>query len=109
VSSLSGRTPVFPMDMSKTLIWNVHGLNCRARRDAVQDMVASTHPDLVCLQETKKAIISHRMVMSMLGAEFDEFIELLMDGTRSGILLAWKGSVCQHLNSRIDNFSLSVK
>jgi exonuclease III len=72
-------------------------------------MVASTHPDLVCLQEMKKATISRRMVLSMLGAEFDEFIVLPADGTRGGILLAWKGSVCQHLNFRIDSFSLSVQ
>jgi hypothetical protein len=49
------------------------------------------------------------MVLSMLGAEFDEFIMLPVDGTRGGILLAWRGSVCRHLNSRIDSFSLSVQ
>jgi exonuclease III len=58
VSRISGRTLVFSMDMSKVLIWNVRGLNHRARRDAVHDMVASTHPDLACLQEMKKAAIS---------------------------------------------------
>jgi exonuclease III len=72
-------------------------------------MVASTRPELVCLQETKKAAISHRMVMSMLGADFDEFIVLPADGARGGILLAWKGSVCQHLNTRIDRFSISAQ
>jgi exonuclease III len=108
VSRISGRTPVFSMYMSKVLIWNVHGLNHRARRDVVHDMVASTRPDLACLQEMKKVAISCRMVLSMLGAEFDEFIVLPVDGTRGGILLAWRGSVCRHLNSRIDSFSLSV-
>jgi exonuclease III len=97
------------MDLSKVLIWNEPGLNRKARRDAVRDMVASTCPDLVCLQETKKEAISCRMVMSMLGADFGEFIVLPADGTRGGILLAWKGSVCQHINSRIDTFSLSVQ
>jgi exonuclease III len=82
------------MDLSKVLIWNVRGLNRKARRDAVRDMVASTRPDLVCLQETKEEAILCRMVMSMLGADFDEFIVLPVDGTCGGILLAWKGSVC---------------
>jgi hypothetical protein len=45
--------------------------------------------------------------MSMLGADFDEFIVLPADGTHGGILLAWKGSVCQHLNTRTDMFSVS--
>jgi hypothetical protein len=32
-----------------------------------------------------------------------------VEGTRGAILLAWKGSVCQHLNSRIDRFSISAQ
>jgi exonuclease III len=72
-------------------------------------MVASTLSDLVCLQEMKKEAISRRMVLSMLGAEFEEFIMLPAGGTCSGILLAWRRSVCQHLNSRIDSFSLLVQ
>jgi exonuclease III len=95
------------MDLSKVLIWNVHGLNHKARRDVVWVMVASTHPEVVCLQEMKKAAISRRMVMSMLGADFDEFIVLPADGTHGGVLLASKGSICQHLNTRIDMFSIS--
>jgi exonuclease III len=97
------------MDLPKVLIWNVHGLNRKARGDVVCDMVGSTRPDIVCLQETKKAAISCRMVMSMLGADFDEFVVLLADGTHGGVLLAWKGSTCQGLNTRIDTFSLSVQ
>jgi hypothetical protein len=49
------------------------------------------------------------MVMTMLGADFDEFIVLPTDGTRGVILLAWKGSVCQHLNTRIDRFLISAQ
>lgn len=59
------------MDVSKILFWNIRGLNRKARRDAVRVMVASTSPEVVCLQETKKEAISRRMVMSMLGTDFD--------------------------------------
>ena len=96
------------MDISNILIWNVRGLNRKSRRDGVRDMVLSTRPDLVCLQETKKEAISRRMVMSMLGSEFDNFIFLPAQGTRGGILLAWKGTVCNVINSRIDSFSVSL-
>jgi exonuclease III len=41
--------------LSKIIIWNVRGLNKKARRDAVRQTIVSTRPDLVCLQETKKA------------------------------------------------------
>jgi predicted lipoprotein with Yx(FWY)xxD motif len=79
------------MDLSKNLIWNVHRLNRKARRDAVRVMVASSRPELVCLHETKMAAVSCCMVLSMLGADFDEFIVLPAEVTRGGILLDRKG------------------
>jgi exonuclease III len=97
------------MDMSKILIWNVRGLNQKSRRDVVRCMVDSTRSDVVCLQETKKVAISHRMVMSTLGADFDEFTFLPTAGTHGGILLAWKGCVCKALAMRVDIHSVSVQ
>jgi exonuclease III len=97
------------MDMSKIMIWNVRGLNQKSRRDVVRCMVDSTRPDVVCLQETKKAVISRRMVMSTLGADFDEFIFLPAAGTCGGILLAWKGCVCKALATRVNVHSVSVQ
>ena len=97
------------MDPSKILIWNVRGLNKKSRRDAVRSMVADTRPGIVCLQETKKEATSRRMVMSMLGGDFDEFVTLPAVGTRGGILVAWKSSVCKALDIRVDVFSVSVR
>jgi exonuclease III len=75
----------------------------------VRHMISSTRPDIVCLQETKKAAISRRMVMTTLGADFDEFVVLPANGTRGRILLPWKSSVCRSMNARIDAFSVSVQ
>jgi exonuclease III len=97
------------MDPSKILIWNVRGLNRKSRCDSVRSVISSTRPDIVCLQETKKETISWRMVMTTLGIDFDNFLVLPAVGTRSGILMAWKGSVCRVLNSRIDTYSVSVQ
>lgn len=97
------------MNLSKILIWNVRGLNRKARRDAVRMMVESTRPDIVCLQETKKESISRFMVFSLLGNVFDQFTFLPAIGTRGGILLAWKGSVCSALQTRVDEFSILVQ
>lgn len=72
------------MNLSKILIWNVRGLNRKARRDAVRMMVESTRPDIVCLQETKKESISRFMVFSLLGNVFDQFTFLPVIGTRGG-------------------------
>lgn len=72
------------MNLSKILIWNVRGLNRKARRDVVRMMVESTRPDIVCLQETKKESISRFMVFSLLGNVFDQFTCLPAIGTRGG-------------------------
>jgi hypothetical protein len=39
-------------------VWNVRGLNTRAHRDAVCQLVLSKAISLVCLQETKHESIS---------------------------------------------------
>jgi hypothetical protein len=41
------------MDQEKLLCWNVRGLNSRARRSVVRNIVLSERMSLLCLQETK--------------------------------------------------------
>jgi len=42
------------------------------------------------------------------GSDFDKSLTLPATGTRGGILIAWKGAVCQVISSGVDNFSVSV-
>lgn len=71
------------------LNWNVRGLNAPHRRNAVRDMVNSTHATIVCLQETKLQIIDEQVVRSMLGAEFcDNYSYLPASEVRGGIIIA---------------------
>jgi exonuclease III len=78
------------MDPEKTLIWNVRGLNSTARQDSVRSLVDSSRADIVCIQETKIAAISQRIILSTLGADFTDFITLPSNGASGGILVAWK-------------------
>ena len=81
----------FSMDHKpKILIWNVCGLNARARRTAVRSLVVTANASIVCLQETKMALVCLSTVLEALGSEFDDYFYLPADGTRGGILLAWK-------------------
>jgi exonuclease III len=41
------------MNPSSMLFWNVRGLNNKAHRDAIWDVILSSKADIVCLQETK--------------------------------------------------------
>jgi exonuclease III len=62
----------------------------------------------VCLQETKLASVNQFLLSSIFISEFNNWASLPADGTRGGILIAWKGSIVQALSSRVDRFSVSV-
>jgi len=64
---------------------------------------------VVCLQETKIAFMNQRIFLSVFGTAYDKYVELPADGTRGGILIAWKSNICQILASRVDNYSISVQ
>jgi exonuclease III len=72
------------MDPGKILIWNVRGLNSSAHQDVVRTLVQSSRSDIVCLQESKKVVVSPRVMLSMLGSEFSCFLELLVVGASGG-------------------------
>jgi exonuclease III len=44
------------------LVWNVRGLNSRARRKMVADLVFQEHVSVVCLQETKISVFDDRVI-----------------------------------------------
>lgn len=74
---------------SNILCWNVRGLNSTARQDTVRSLVTSCLVDVVCLQETKMAGVSHGIILSMLGTDFTNWVELPAVGASGGILIAW--------------------
>jgi exonuclease III len=71
-------------------IWNGRGLNSPARCLAVYQAISPANAAVVCIQETKMAVISDRIVCECLGSPFDKFFFLPADGTHGGILLAWQ-------------------
>ncbi|WVZ55719.1 hypothetical protein U9M48_006344 [Paspalum notatum var. saurae] len=46
---------------------------------------------------------------SVFGSEFNKFVALPATGTRGGVVIAWKSSVCQAVATRVDAFSVSVQ
>jgi exonuclease III len=77
----------------RVVISNVRGLNARARRLAVKSLIDTAGASIVCLQETKMALIYSSVVLETLGPDFDDYTYLPAIGTRGGILLAWKSRV----------------
>lgn len=68
---MSSRTFVPLMTSSNCFIWNVRGLNGRARRNVVRDLVSQERATIVCLQETKLSTICNSMAAEILGSLFD--------------------------------------
>lgn len=96
------------MELSTILVWNVRGLNNKARRDVIRDLVATTKPEIVCFQETKVEEMTTRILLSTLGMAIDGHAALPATGTRGGMLIAWKSVTCRAITFRVDTFSVSV-
>lgn len=100
---------MFAMDPDKILIWNVRGLNSSVRQDSVRTLITSSQVDIVCLQETKFAAVSQRVMLAMLGSDFSSFVELPSIGASGGILVAWRNSVGTTGKTRVDEHNISVQ
>lgn len=80
-----------------------------ARQDAVRTLLESSRADIVCIQETKMAAVPRRVLLSALGSEFTEHIELPANGASGGILVAWRRNIGSLGTRRVDNHSVSVE
>jgi exonuclease III len=90
------------------LVWNVRGLNAKSHRDALRSLVDVERPSIVCVQETKLSVIDDFIVMQILGTGFD-YVSLPADGTRGGVLVAWRSSLWSGCSFSVRRFSISVR
>jgi len=97
------------MDPSKILIWNVRGLNSLSRQDSLRTLVDSSRSDIVCVQETKIAGISRRIILSALGSDFSDYVALPSAGASGGILIAWRHHIGVSGVQRVDSNSVTIQ
>jgi exonuclease III len=97
------------MDPSKILIWNVRGLNSSVRQDSVKELVISSQVDVICIQETKMQTVPRGSILSMLGADFTDYVFLPSIGASGGVLMAWKRHIGYTGQHRIDIHCISVQ
>jgi exonuclease III len=77
---------------------------------SLRNLVSSMNIDVVCIQESKMSVCSRRVILTMLGIDFDNnFICLPAVGASGGIVLAWRSRIGATLMSRIDSCSASVQ
>lgn len=96
-------------DNFNILVWNVRGLNARARRDTLRVVAGLANAAIVCLQETKLRDISPFMVSEMLGARFTSYVYLPTAGVRGGILLACRGPEFACTPLSVGQFSVTAR
>jgi len=63
----------------------------------------------VCVQETKIASFSRRIILSALGADFSDYAVVPSTGASGGILIAWRRHIGVSGVQRIDNHSVTVQ
>ncbi|PNT67510.1 hypothetical protein BRADI_3g28308v3 [Brachypodium distachyon] len=90
------------------LVWNVRGLNSRAKHIDVRQVVASSGACIIGLQETKLSVVSQYLLDEFLGPEFDSFFYLPATGTRGGIILAWKGAAVRLANPHVSSGAVTA-
>ena len=90
------------------LVWNVWGLNSRARRNVVRELVDQESISLLSLQETKLEICLLDLVREICGASFAYFFQPASN-TCGGILLAWRSNIWLVTNPLSRSHSLTAQ
>lgn len=96
----------------EVLCWNVRGLNWRARRDTVREIIFATLCHIVCLQETKLSKIDQFTIAYLGGHRLDSYTYKPaggLSGTRGGILLMWNTNHVTLNNVVIGEYHITAK
>lgn len=94
----------------KIFNWNVRGLNCAARREAVRLLLQQARPQIICLQETKLSEVNFPLAMEFLGAPYcSNFAYLPSEETRGGVLIAWDQDYVARGAVRKENYCISME
>lgn len=73
-------------------VWNVRGLNMRARRSVMREFLVQEHASVLCRVETKLDVLSLTLANELMGTGFDYFC-LPSLGASGGIVVAWRRDV----------------
>ena len=71
----------------RLLSWNVRGVNNAQKRSVIRNFLRDWRCDVVCLQETKVDCMDFRMVRSLWGNQFVDWLALDAVNTAGGVLL----------------------
>lgn len=91
------------------LSWNVRGLNCGAKCEDVKQVVNTCRPELICIQETKLAVVTDSVINDALGHDYtSNYLFLPAVGTRGGIIVASRSPRLKLLSPYITTNTITV-
>jgi exonuclease III len=93
----------------KIVSWNVRGLNDKDKRLRMRHLIKLWKADVICLQETKMAEFSRRVIQSLWGNQHVDWTSLGSNGAAGGILLMWDRRMVEKVEEVAGNYSLSCK
>ena len=96
------------MNTQNVLVWNPRGLNSRARRCVVRDVVVKEQCSVVCLQETKLESVCLSMSMELTGLDFD-YLCLPSVRASGGVIIAWRHDCWVASQPCLHKFSATVR
>lgn len=88
-------------------IWNVRGLNSRARRDVVREFLARERTSVACLVETKLHVLTPNLGIDIMGTDLD-YVCLPSEGASGGIVVSWRRSSWSATRHVCRSFSVTV-
>ena len=91
----------------KLVSWNVRGLNDPKKRGILRNWLRKWKVDVVCLQETKLDRVDWRIIRSIWGNSFVDWVALDAISTAGGVLLLWDKRVLELVDSTVGQFSVS--
>uniref|UniRef100_A0A2N9EX59 Reverse transcriptase domain-containing protein n=1 Tax=Fagus sylvatica TaxID=28930 RepID=A0A2N9EX59_FAGSY len=85
------------------------GLNDKDKRLRMRNLIKLWKTDVICLQETKMAEFSRRVIQSLWGNQHVDWTNLGSNGAAGGILLMWDRRMVEKVEEVAGNYSLSCK
>ena len=74
------------------LCWNIHGFNGSDKWVAVRNKIEESGCSIVCIQETKHAVIDSSFICNFAPRRFDAFEFIPSVGASGGLLVLWSSS-----------------
>jgi exonuclease III len=88
----------------KILMWNVRRLNKIKKRLEIRGLLRDWKADVVCLVETKMAVISREVVRSLWGCHYVDWCYMEASGASGGILLMWDRRVVEKVEECVGRY-----